>query len=151
MLKKIIIGIILLLVFIQFIPLKETNPKVDESISLHTDENIMKILKKSCYDCHSNETKWSIYSKIAPLSFQIHSNVKIGRAALNFSNWKDIKKDIKIARLKRAIKTVNNKMMPLSEYLSLHEEARMSSDDRKVLVKWLENELRLIAPDQVYF
>ncbi len=151
MLKKIIIVIVLVLVLIQFIPLEKTNPKVDEAIALNTDEKIMKILKKSCYDCHSNETKWSIYSDIAPLSFKIHSNVKIGRKALNFSNWKSIKIDIKTARLKRAIKTVNNKMMPLSAYLSLHEEAKISQDERKILVKWFEKELLLIAPDEVYF
>ncbi len=151
MLKKIVIGVILILVLIQFIPLEKTNPKVDDSVALDTDKSVMKILKKSCYDCHSNETKWSIYSDIAPLSFKIVSNVNSGRGALNFSNWKNIKKDIKIARLKRAIKTVNNGMMPLSEYLSLHDEAKISKDERKVLVEWFEKELLLIAPDQVYF
>ncbi|MEA1893429.1 MAG: heme-binding domain-containing protein [Campylobacterota bacterium] len=151
MFKKIIIGIVLVLVLIQFIPLEKTNPKLDKAIALHTDENIMKILKKSCYDCHSNETKWSIYSQIAPLSFKIQSNVKRGRDALNFSSWKDIKVDIKIARLKRAIKTVNNEMMPLSAYLSLHDEAKISKDEKKILVKWFEKELELIAPNEVYF
>ena len=151
MLKKIVVGVILMLVLIQLIPLKKTNPKVDTTIALKTDENVMKILKKSCYDCHSNETKWSVYSKIAPLSFKILSNVNRGRAALNFSTWQDIKVDIKVARLKRAIKTVNNKQMPLSAYLSLHDEAKISYDERKVLVKWFEKELGIIAPDEVYF
>ena len=151
MLKKILVGIVLILGLIQLIPLDKINPKVDSKVALKTDENIMKILKKSCYDCHSNETKWSVYSKIAPLSFKILSNVNRGRDALNFSNWQDIKEDIKIARLKRAIKTVNNKQMPLSAYLSLHKEAKISQEERKVLVKWFEKELGLIAPDEVYF
>ena len=151
MLKKIIIGIVLVLVLIQFIPLEKTNPKIDKTIALHTDENIMKILKKSCYDCHSNETKWSIYSDIAPLSFSVLSHVNDGRKALNFSKWKNIKLSIKKARFKRAIKTVNNEMMPLSSYLMFHEEAKMSKEDRKILVKWFEKELSLIAPDEVYF
>ncbi len=151
MLKKILVGIVLILGLIQLIPLDKINPKIDSKVALKTDENIMKILKKSCYDCHSNETKWSVYSKIAPLSFKILSNVNRGRDALNFSNWQDIKEDIKIARLKRAIKTVNNKQMPLSAYLSLHEEAKISQEERKVLVKWFEKELGLIAPDEVYF
>ncbi|MCD6173411.1 MAG: heme-binding domain-containing protein [Sulfurimonas sp.] len=151
MLKKIIIGIVLVLVLIQFIPLEKTNPKIDKTIALHTDKNIMKILKKSCYDCHSNETKWSIYSDIAPLSFSVLSHVNDGRKALNFSKWKNIKLSIKKARFKRAIKTVNNEMMPLSSYLMFHEEAKMSKEDRKILVKWFEKELSLIAPDEVYF
>ncbi len=151
MLKKIVIGIVLILVLMQLIPLEKKNPKVDTTIALKTDENVMMILKKSCYDCHSNETKWSVYSNIAPLSFKILSNVNRGRAALNFSTWQEIEEDIKIARLKRAIKTVNNKQMPLSAYLSLHEEAKISQDERAVLVKWFEKELGLIAPDEVYF
>ena len=97
MFKKIIIGIILVLVLIQFIPLEKTNPKVDKTIALKTDENIMKILKKSCYDCHSDETIWSIYSDIAPLSFGVVAHVNDGREALNFSKWKSIKLSIKKA------------------------------------------------------
>ena len=151
MLKKIVVGIILILVLMQLIPLGKTNPKVDTALALKTDENVMMILKKSCYDCHSNETKWSVYSNIAPLSFKILSNVNRGRAALNFSTWQEIEEDIKIARLKRAIKTVNNKQMPLSAYLSLHDEAKISQDERAILVKWFEKELGLIAPDEVYF
>jgi len=149
--KKIIIGIILVLGLIQFIPLEKTNSKVDKAIALKTDESIMKILKKSCYDCHSDETKWSIYSDIAPLSFGVVAHVNDGREALNFSKWKSIKLSIKKARLKRAIKTVNNEMMPMSSYLMFHEEAKMSKEEKKILVKWLEKELFLIAPDEVYF
>ena len=151
MFKKIIIGFFLVLVLIQFIPLKKTNPKIDKTISLTADDKVMKILKKSCYDCHSDETKWSIYSDIAPLSFGVIAHVNDGREALNFSKWKSIKLSIKKARLKRAIKTVNNEMMPLSSYLMFHEEAKMSKEDRKTLVNWLEKELSLIAPDEVYF
>ena len=66
MLKKFIAVVVLIFILMQFIPLEKTNPKVDENIALHADKKVMDILKRSCYDCHSDETKWSIYSDIAP-------------------------------------------------------------------------------------
>jgi uncharacterized membrane protein len=141
MVKKSVIFLVILLIGIQFIPLKKTNPPVNEAIALHTDKKVMKILKRSCYDCHSNETKWSIYSDIAPLSFGVVSHVDDGRRALNFSRYKTISTEIKIARLKRAISTVRLDIMPLSSYRLFHKEARLSKDDKKVLIAWFEKEL----------
>ena len=141
MLKKTIIFLTITLVAIQFIPLEKTNPKVDESVTLKTDENVMKILKKSCYDCHSYETKWSIYSDIAPLSFGVVSHVEDGRKALNFSVYKNIDPKIKEKRLERAVKTINNGMMPVSNYLAFHEEARMTQAEKVTLIAWFEKEL----------
>jgi len=143
--------VILIMILIQFIPLEKTNPKVDETIALNSDIEVMKILKRSCYDCHSYETKWSIYSDIAPLSFSVSSHVSKGRKTLNYSEWDKIDIETKITRLKRAIKTVKNGTMPLSSYLMLHEEAKLSQDDKKILVEWFEKELSLIGPNKEYF
>ena len=151
MFKKIMIIVILIMILIQFIPLEKTNPKVDETIALNSDIEVMKILKRSCYDCHSYETKWSIYSDIAPLSFSVSSHVSKGRKTLNYSEWDKIDIETKITRLKRAIKTVKNGTMPLSSYLMLHEEAKLSQDDKKILVEWFEKELSLIGPNKEYF
>ena len=144
MFKKTMIFFVVTLVAIQFIPLEKINPKVDEAIALHTDKKVLSILKKSCYDCHSYETSWSIYSDIAPLSFGVVSHVKDGRKALNFSLYENIDPKIKRARLERAIKTVNNGSMPVSNYLAFHEEARMTKDEKETLVAWFEKELKAI-------
>lgn len=141
MFKKIVILSVVLLVMIQFIPLEKTNPKVDESVALHTDERVMAILKKSCYDCHSNETRWSIYSEIAPLSFGVVAHVNEARAALNFSNFKNIDEKIKQARFKRAIHTLKIETMPLESYLAFHEEAKLSASEKKTLIEWFEKQI----------
>jgi uncharacterized membrane protein len=145
--KKIILVVVLVLVVMQFIPLEKTNPKIDENIAFHADKKVMGILKRSCYDCHSNETKWSIYSDIAPLSFEVHRHVEIGRAVLNFSEYESMDKSKKIKKLKRVIQTINNGMMPLSSYVLFHDEAVMSKEERALLVKWFENELKKLSPD----
>lgn len=139
--KKAIIIIIVLLAAIQFIRPQKSNPPVDEKIALHAPEEVMHILRRSCYDCHSNETTWPWYADIAPLSWSIASHVEEGRKALNFSEWAKIPSDIKKKRLKRAVKTTQNGMMPLSTYLWLHKDAVLSPEDKQVLKAWFESEL----------
>lgn len=139
--KKTILILILAFIAIQFIPTDKTNPPIDDASKLNASNKVMDILKRSCYDCHSYETVWPEYSSIAPISWSIIGHVNDGRKALNFSTWTDIPKEIKIKRLKRAIKTVNNGMMPLPNYLRFHDEAVLSDEDKQVIVHWCESEL----------
>jgi hypothetical protein len=138
---KILLIMIAFFIAIQFIRPEKTNPPIKKALALEAPKEVMDILKRSCYDCHSNETKWPPYSEVAPLSWSIVSHVNEGREALNFSNWKKIDQDIKTKRLKRAIKTINNGMMPLSSYLILHEEATLNDTQKATLIKWCNQEL----------
>ena len=67
--KKPLIVLFVIIVGIQFIPVERTNPPIQSEIS--APENVKVILKKACYDCHSNETNWAWYTKIAPASFLV--------------------------------------------------------------------------------
>lgn len=135
----IMIGILLA---IQIIRPEKTNPPEDEAIALKAPQEVMRLLKASCYDCHSDETKWPLYADIAPISWSVISHVNDGRKALNFSKWRDIDAGVKTKRLQRAIKTVNNGMMPLSNYLTFHDEAKLTNQQKKTLVDWFNKELK---------
>ena len=139
--KKTAIFLILAFIAIQFIPTKKTNPPIDEAINLKASTKVTNILKRACYDCHSHETKWPNYSNIAPISWSVIGHVNDGRKAFNFSTWEKIPKEIKTKRLKRAIKTINNGMMPLPSYVKFHDEAILSDRDKKTLVDWCNEEL----------
>ena len=139
---KIALIMIGILLAIQLIRPEMTNPPADEALALKAPENVMKILKTSCYDCHSNETIWPWYAQIAPLSWTILGHVNDGREALNFSSYNQIDSKIKTKRLKRAIKTVNNGMMPLSNYLLLHKDATLSNAQKSVIIDWCNQELK---------
>ena len=65
--KKVLIVLVIIIVGIQFIPVEQTNPPITSEIS--APENVKTILKKACYNCHSNETNWAWYTKVAPASF----------------------------------------------------------------------------------
>ena len=97
--KKFIIFLVVVIIGIQFIPVERTNPPVVSDIDAPSE--VKDILRKACYDCHSNETKWVWYTKIAPASFLAVKDVNEGREHLNFSEWgnytsktEEIKKEI---------------------------------------------------------
>ena len=142
MLKKTIIFSIIFIISLQFIKINDTNPKIDSSIELSASKDVMKILKQSCYDCHSFETKWPYYSKIAPISFFVANHVRDGRKALNFSKYNEIDNKIKKLRLKRAINTIKNDTMPLPSYLFVHKDSALTKEQKTVLINWFEKKLK---------
>src|SRR5260370_12903600 len=79
--------IVLLIVFLclQFIRPEIKNPPVTSDIQ--APANVKNILRRACYDCHSNETNLRWYDKIVPVYWQVASHVKEGRKALTFSTW----------------------------------------------------------------
>lgn len=142
--KKSLIFLVLIFGLMQLIGIEKSNPSTDPAAELKAPEEIASLLKKSCYDCHSNETSWPGYADVAPASFFIASHVEEGRKALNFSDWKNIPKDIKVRRLKRSIQTVHNGMMPLSSYLWMHDEAKLTQDEQLKLAEWFRSELNTL-------
>jgi len=140
--KKIMLYFVIFIILIQLIQTDKNNQKMDFSLEVKTDDMVKKILKKSCYDCHSQQTKYPFYSYIAPFSWVISSNIKNGRKALDFSKWKNIDKGIKIERLKRMKKVINNSMMPKFGYLIFHPKAKLNQKEIKVLDSWTVEELK---------
>jgi len=86
--KKFLIFLVVVIAGIQFIPVEQTNPPVEND--LFASNEVKDILKRACYDCHSNETNWAWYTKVAPMSWLAASDVNGGRENLNFSEWENI-------------------------------------------------------------
>ena len=116
----------------------------NKALALNTPKNVEVILKKACYDCHSDNIVYPWYSQIAPLSWIISSHVVTGRKAVNFSRWKEIPKDIKKKRLKRAVKTLYINMMPLPSYTWLHGDAILTKDEKQILNKYFKKLLKTL-------
>jgi len=122
-------------VLIQLIPVERSNPKTDPNLEIKASVEVVKIFKRSCYDCHSNETRWPWYSNIAPMKWFIARDVKIGRQWLNFSEWESYDEKKK-RKLKKMIFTSIELAMPLGPYLQAHPEAKLSAKDRETIRKW---------------
>jgi hypothetical protein len=108
-----------------------TNPK-DE---IKAPKEVMAILKRSCYDCHSNSAKLPWYSKVAPISWTISRHIKIGRKWVNFSIWETYTPEQKDKKLQEIYKAVY-RVMPLQSYVSQHSEAKLSKEDRDLIRSW---------------
>ncbi len=133
-----VLGIIVLVfVAFQFIPYgkEKTNPKADKALEIKAPENVMKLFKRSCYDCHSNETKWPWWSYVAPASWSIYDDVINGRKTLNFSTWKNytLKKQQK---LKKEIYRTVAGPMPLPQYIWLHKNAKLTGNEIRTIRDW---------------
>jgi hypothetical protein len=119
----------------QLIQVDKLNPIYDKSDQIVVPKNIMNIFKRSCWDCHSNDTIWPWYSYIAPFSWSIARNVKNGRAYLNFSIWEKYTQKEKDKKLEGIYRTIYAAMPPKS-YVRWHSEAKVSKDDINTIRKW---------------
>ncbi|MBK7229565.1 MAG: heme-binding domain-containing protein [Ignavibacteriales bacterium] len=131
--KKLIALLVLVLIGIQFIPVERTNPLVVYDID--APANIKTVLKKACYDCHSNETEWAWYTEIAPLSFLTVKDVNEGRGHLNFSEWGNYTN--KLGQVKNEIwEEVREEHMPPWMYRVVHSDAKLSQEEKDILRNW---------------
>ena len=119
---------------IQLVPVNRTNPPVEGD--LRPAPEVASVLHRACYDCHSNETRWPWYSRIAPVSWVITRDVNEGRAALNYSTWNQLSAEKQAEAMKESWDEVAEGKMPTWYYVPLHPEARLTPNDQSVLRAW---------------
>jgi hypothetical protein len=120
------------IIAIQLIPGKRANPPV--VYDFDGPAEVKAVLRKSCYDCHSNETEWPWYSRVAPMSWLVVRHVNDGRKHLNFSEWEALK-DMGWIREEIHEEVAEGKM-PMKSYLLLHSDAKVSETEQAVLKDW---------------
>lgn len=119
---------------IQAVPMNRTNPPVQADVDAPAP--VKAILKASCYDCHSNETVWPWYSKVAPVSWLVARDVSSGRRHVNFSAWNAYDADHRYAIVSRAVKEIKRGKMPPWYYLIEHPAGKMTPEKQAVLEAW---------------
>jgi hypothetical protein len=128
-------GLVLLALAIQLVPTAAAdNPPVEEEVV--APDEIMAVLRRACYDCHSHETAWPWYADVAPASWLVRKDVKEGRRHLNFSTWNRYDLEDRAENWEEVAEEVGEGEMPLKVYLPLHGEARLTDADRQMLVDW---------------
>lgn len=117
-------------VAIQIVPYGHASAPADSQMEIHWNSpRTEELARRACYDCHSNETRRSWYSRIAPVSWFVQSNIERGRAHLNFSEWDRIQPHVFDA----AGKLVSGQMPPYS-YRLFNPEARLTVEEEKDLI-----------------
>jgi hypothetical protein len=139
LLRWLLLGAAVFLVVIQVIPARRTNPPVRSDLQAPVE--IKEILRRACYDCHSHETEWPWYSRVAPISWWVVSHVNEGRGDLNFSEWPRFDLELSGMALRDIEKQISEEKMPLRSYTIVHAGARLSDADRETLLNWARSGL----------
>src|SRR5450755_398560 len=141
-LKWIVVALVMVFSLLQFTNPARTNPPLpaggDISATNPPPPQIIALLHAACYDCHSGETKWPWYSRIAPASWLVASDVNDGRERLNFSDWPHALPERAAKRLERISEELGYKDMPPAKYTLIHADARLTGDQRKALIQWAD-------------
>jgi len=140
--KKIIVIVLVAFIMIQFFPIDKTNPPATPGMDFlrikDTPPEIAKIISTSCYDCHSNETKYPWYSSIAPSSWFVKNHIVEGRKHLNFSTFAVYEPKRQAHKLEECIEMIQKKEMPLESYYIGHQDAKLTDQQRLELVAYFK-------------
>ncbi|MBT8337813.1 MAG: heme-binding domain-containing protein [Gemmatimonadetes bacterium] len=133
--KIALLALLAVFVALQLYPVDRANPPVTAALDLPEGE-VGDILRDACLDCHSHETVWPWYSRIAPASFFVADHVEEGREHLNFSTWTTEDVESRDHMLEEMVEVMEEREMPLRSYTLIHPEARLTGAQRSLLIRW---------------
>lgn len=133
---------------IQLLPAPaRTNPPVDRNRTvearLKVTPQVEAMLRHACINCHSHETAWPWYSRVAPVSWMIGRDVNAARTAMNLSHWSPNPGE-QIAYLTAACVNVQGGRMPPPNYRLMHPEARVTPEEAKTFCDWTKTQISSI-------
>lgn len=136
MLRRLAFSACLLGAGIQLWPAGRTNPPT--TAGLDAPPEVTAVLRRACFDCHSNETRWPWYAYVAPVSWWMVHDVDEGRAELNFSQWGSLPEPKRAKRSGKMIDEIESDAMPPKSYRRLHGDARVTAEELEILRAWAE-------------
>lgn len=106
--------------------LAETNPP----------EDVKLIFKESCYNCHSDVTRYPWYNNITPVNYWLAEHVNDGKKHFNVSKWEGSSLKRKDHKFEELIEMVEEKEMPLNSYTWTHSEAKLTDAQIASVIDW---------------
>jgi hypothetical protein len=144
--KKVLFGLAMVFVAIQaFRPARNasvtpafTGPD-DITVRFPTPPEVKQILATSCYDCHSNTTRYPWYAEVQPVAWWLASHINDGRKHLNFAEFGALTPKKQVKKLQAVSDEVEDHTMPLKSYLWVHRTARLTDAQVSALTAWTES------------
>lgn len=150
MLKKVLYVLLAALVIIQFIRPKQNVSAGpfpnDIGTKFAVNDNVASILKESCYDCHSNNTKYPWYANVQPVAWWLADHVNEGKKELNFSEFATYTAKRQRKKFNEIMDEVKEGEMPLKSYTVIHGNAKLTTEQKDALTKWCEESLATLPP-----
>lgn len=138
--KKILYGLLIIIVALQFIRparnISDVPSANDIRVHYPLPANVESILKRACYDCHSNNTAYPWYTNIQPVGLWLQNHVNEGKAELNFSEFATYSAKKADHKLEETIEMIEVKEMPLESYTWIHKNAVLSAEEIQTVKDW---------------
>jgi hypothetical protein len=136
------VGLVLLVA--QLVPVDRVNPPVQGEVA--APAAVRAILRRACYDCHSNEVRWPWYGRVAPFSWLLERDVREGRKEVNFSVFEQYPEKRQRRKWTEIPEQIQKNEMPPWFYVAVHPDARLSESDSTELVRWAREAGAALGP-----
>jgi heme-binding protein len=138
--RKVFLGVAAVFLLLQFLQPARNNSGDPGHIrflaAFHVPENVGKILDKSCFDCHSDYTNYPWYTMVQPFGTWMGSHINKGKSELNFDEFVSYSGRRKVSKLKSISASIEDKTMPLPSYNMIHQSAKLSAHEQKIITDW---------------
>lgn len=139
--KKVLLALLIVFIAIQFIqPARNKSGQAlptDIANTYTLPANVQAIFRTSCYDCHSNRTNYLWYFNVQPVGWFLANHIKDGKAELNFSEFGAYSTRRQMSKLRAIESSIQDGTMPLASYTFIHKDARLTKEDKAVLLDWI--------------
>ena len=151
--KKTLIGLFIAFIAIQLIrPARNISGQVLASDITHTiavPDKVLDLLKNSCYDCHSNNTRYPWYVNIEPMGWMMARHIKRGKENLTFDEFGSYSRRKQANKLRAIATSITDESMPISSYTIMHTDASLNKEQIGLLSDWaLKTRDSLLLKDQ---
>jgi len=153
MVKKILLVLLLILIIAQFFQPSKNKGRAQTTTDIThvvpVPDTIMALLKVACYDCHSDSTRYPWYSHITPINWWLKNHIDDGKRNCNFTQYSVGSYKRKMKRLEEAAEQVEKHEMPIGSYLWIHKDARLTEEQRKLIIDWANKSKDLVLKDSI--
>jgi hypothetical protein len=112
----------------------------------NVDPAVLRLLERSCQNCHSERTDWPWYSYVAPVSWLIEKDVSQARTQMNLSRWNEYPTEKQQELLGAIGAAVRNRQMPPPRYTLLHPDTKLSQSEMNDIYLWSRSERHRLNP-----
>lgn len=143
--KKILFISGMLFIAIQFVrPIHNQSRQVlstDVSKVILVPDSVLTLLKIACFDCHSNSTDYPWYSNVQPMGWLMAYHIREAKNQLNFSEFGSYSQRRQLSKLDGISNSIKDDIMPLKSYKIMHKSARLSPDEKLLLINWIQQSI----------
>lgn len=142
LIKKVGILICITFLMIQFFRPSKNNDtsstaiKNDISNIIAVPASVQVILQTSCYDCHSNNSKYPWYANVQPVAWWLNHHIEEGKHEINFNEFASYRLRRQYRKLQEIVEQVKDDEMPMASYTLMHKQATLSAEQKNTIIQW---------------